>query len=452
MKFIYSDSLDGVDPTFNFLKESGSPERQPYWDDLLPHELLGYAPYDGVLVSKATVGDHRIKGSYTIGQARRFELVGARKFLRLDSPEFKNIEIFGDCGAFSYAKEDEPPFTPEEMAEFYAECKFTHGCSVDHIIFDFDDKLSGMSGGTAEAKRRFEITLENADIFLRANREIGSSVVPIGAIQGWSPDSMAEAARCLVVQGYKYLALGGMAPLNSSQIQKSIEAVRSKIPSWIKLHVLGFAKADEIQYFKGYGIESFDTTSPLLRSFKDATKNYYLPTGDGKLDYYTAIRIPQALENPRLKKFVKMGVFKAEDLVKLEADALSSLRQYDAGIRPLSSTLDPIIAYNAAFVDGELYNGGTLSPKMQDLKDKYIKTLSHRPWDRCSCKACTGAGVEVMMFRGNTRNKSRGFHNIGVYAQHLNDLELRPKAIPVTDTTPPAAAKERQQSFDFTPF
>ena len=57
-----------------------------------------------------------------------------------------------------------PPYTPEDTVEFYDDGDFTHGCSVDHIIFDFDETLAGMEGGTAEARRRFDITLENAQL------------------------------------------------------------------------------------------------------------------------------------------------------------------------------------------------------------------------------------------------------------------------------------------------
>ncbi len=61
--------------------------------------------------------------------------------------------------------------------------------------------------------------------------------------------------------------------------------------------MLGFAKADDIAEFRSFRITSFDTTSPLLRAFKDAKSNYYLRRRDGRLDYYTAIRVPQAIEN-----------------------------------------------------------------------------------------------------------------------------------------------------------
>src|ERR1700733_11290050 len=148
MKFIFADSLDLVDPGYDFLRDRNGEARSPYWDDLYPHEILDQPPYDGILVSRGIVGGSSVAGKYTTSQAMRFRRVGARKFLRLDSPKFKSFPIFGDCGAFTYHKEDRPPYTPENTAEFYDEGGFTHGCSVDHIIFDFDEKLTGTKGGS----------------------------------------------------------------------------------------------------------------------------------------------------------------------------------------------------------------------------------------------------------------------------------------------------------------
>ena len=175
MKYIYADSMDHVDPGYDFLEDRYAPARNPYWDDAFPHEIMGYAPYDGVLVSRGIVGDHRVSGKYSEAQAMRFRRVGAREFLRLNKPEFADLSIFGDCGAFTYNKEDVPPYTPEDMAEFYNEGGFTHGCSVDHIIFDYDETLRGMEGGTGEARRRYDITLENAAAFLRVVRKSTTS-------------------------------------------------------------------------------------------------------------------------------------------------------------------------------------------------------------------------------------------------------------------------------------
>src|SRR5262249_48968402 len=70
MKFIYADSLDFVDPNYDFITDRSPNTREQYWDDLYPHEILGYSPYDGLLVSHAIVTD----GKYSLAQAMRFRL------------------------------------------------------------------------------------------------------------------------------------------------------------------------------------------------------------------------------------------------------------------------------------------------------------------------------------------------------------------------------------------
>ncbi len=425
MRFIFADSLDYVDPAFDFIADRSSAERQPYWDDAYPHEILGYAPYDGVLVSKGIVGDHRVKGKYTASQARRFELVGARKFLRLDRPEFADLDIFGDCGAFTYVNEERPPYSPAEIAEFYDDCGFTHGCSVDHIIFDFDVSAKGLAGGSANAKDRFEITLENADAFRREAISVGARFRPLGVVQGWSPGSMAEAARRLVSMGYDYLALGGMVPLKSPEIKQCLAAIREVVPSSTRLHILGFAKADDIDSFHSFDIASFDTTSPLIRAFKDARQNYYLPGSGSGLRYFTSIRVPQALENPRLQRSVKRGHFRAEDLVAMEAEALTGLRAFDRGEADLEETLHQILTYSAPLVEEKPYQDCKDATSMLRLAERYRDTLENKPWTQCHCPICEHASVDVIIFRGSNRNKRRGIHNLAVFKSHIERLDLK---------------------------
>ena len=139
MKFVFAENMDLVDPDYDFVKDRSAPEREPYWDDMYTHEMLGYAPYDGLLVSKGLFHDGNISGKYSEGQEMRFKREGARKFLRFEEEKYPNTVMWGDCGAFAYANQEVPPFSVEEIIEFYADGQFTHGCSPDHIIFDFVD-------------------------------------------------------------------------------------------------------------------------------------------------------------------------------------------------------------------------------------------------------------------------------------------------------------------------
>jgi hypothetical protein len=423
MKFVYADSLDYVDPGYDFLQDRNAPGRQAYWDDLYPHEILDRPPYDGILVSRGIVGD-RGGGKYTETQAMRFRRVGARAFLRLDDANFQRLALFGDCGAFTYSKEREPPYTPEDMLAFYEDGGFDYGCSVDHIIFNFDPILEGMNGGSKEARRRFEITLANAEAFLKASRRLGNRFTPLGAVQGWSPGSMAVAAKRLVAMGYRYLAVGGTVPLKSDQIHQCLRAIRTAIPVEVRLHILGFAKADDIHEFQDYGIESFDSASPMIRAFKDARANYYLSASNGRILYYTAIRVPQADESPKLRQLIKRGSLRQEDLRALESEALNSVRAYGRREACLDEALEGVLNYAEPALFGELAEHRRRA-KREELAARYRRTLEDRPWEECECAICRAVGIEVVLFRASNRNKRRGIHNLAVFHDRVQQLESR---------------------------
>jgi hypothetical protein len=429
MKFIFADCLDYVDPNYDFESDSSPAERKPYWDDQFPHEIMGKAPYDGILVSRGVVGDHLFKGKYTESQSMRFRRVGAREFLRFNRPEDKDKWVFGDSGAFQYVNLPEPPYTPTDMSEFYFDGGFTHGCSIDHIIYEFDTKLKGLdlpndSEIAEDCKKRFEITLENAEGFLNESRQICKSFTPMGAVQGWSPDSMAEAASQLVKMGYSYLAIGGLVPLGTEDIHKALTAIFDKIgySSAPKIHLLGFEKANLLDQFIGkYPITSIDTTAPLTKAFKDDKKNYYINNGKGGIEFYTSIRIPQATDNPVLKRAVQSGLFNQEEIISLEQKALKSLRKYAKRVSTLEETLETILNYSKTFLVAKKTKPEKLQNALDKLSDAYRRTLTDRPWELCSCPICKACSIEVIIFRASNRNKRRGIHNLKTFYDHLKE-------------------------------
>lgn len=420
MKFIFADALDMIDPNYDFVADRPAPGRLPYWSDKYPHEFFSRPPYDGVLISKGIVGDHNMPGKYTESQSMRFRRVGARKFLRLTSPRHRHLEIFGDCGAFSYVNAERPPFTTDELLNFYSDGGFTHGCSLDHIIFDFDSSLTeGMKGGTPSARERFDITQENARDFMKGAKALGREFMPLGVVQGWSPGSMARAARDLERMGFTYISIGGMVPLSSSSVHLCLKAIRAALKPKTKLHLLGFAKAEQISEFMNYGIASFDSTSPLIRAFKDARSNYFT-RGEGRtLNYYTAIRIPHATENSRLKIKAKQGDVSQERLTELEANALNAVRDLDRGKLGVNRALKAVLTYSREFIWDSRRSAESNENKIERHGQDLKRTLNDRPWTKCSCQICQQAGVEVMIFRSSNRNKRRGFHNLSIYYDHF---------------------------------
>jgi hypothetical protein len=465
VKFLYSDTQDYVDPGYDFIKDENAPGRRRYWDDRYAHELMTEIPYDGLLVSmsaiKSAPGVAASKGRYSMAEEQRLLRVGARKFLRFDGPRHKGLMLMGDCGAFAYADQERPAYSPEDVVEFYADAEFTHGCHPDHIIFDFhadnpsltvaearsrglakpgqtafaledpddehdEEKPRAVSRG-ASIRKRFDVTLENAEKFFQLTKSEGSPFEPIGVVQGWSPESMAKAARSLVKMGYGYLAVGGLVPLKTPDIARVLTAIREAIPRETRIHLLGFAKADHIGDFKKHDITSFDSTSPLIRAFKDARRNYYLPGSGGRLEYYSAIRIPQAIENARLVQAIKRGQLDANELQRHEARALQALRGFDKGQVSLSDALEEISSYQHQLTLAT-EDEPALRAKAEEKNRLGIeKTLQEAPWKRCGCSICKAIGVEVIIFRSANRNRRRGFHNLGVYRQHVQDtLERAP--------------------------
>lgn len=410
-----------MDPGYDFQEDRNAPGRKRYWDDRYAHEMMDPAPYDGLLVSMSAIvqsskGD---KGRYSTAEQQRFLRNGARSFLRFGGPKFQDRMLMGDCGAFAYADQEKPAFHPEEVVEFYSDADFTHGCSPDHIIFECDLANPPKTDVSADAVGRFDITLENAREFLRIAAKDRSAFEPLGAVQGWSPESMATAALELESMGYRYLAVGGLVPLRVDAIHACLTAIRSRIRPQTSLHLLGFAKAEQIGHFIKYDIESFDSTSPLIRAFKDSKANYYLENPDGGLEYHTAIRIPQAIENARLVRAIKKGVLQTEELQAKEAKALDALRKFDRDEISLDAALEIVSQYQELLVRSGEESEKAQIEQMATSRSRLRQTLEARPWKRCKCAICREIGVEVIIFRSSNRNKRRGFHNLGVYHQHL---------------------------------
>ncbi|MBP2305985.1 hypothetical protein GBZ48_30170 [Azospirillum melinis] len=424
MKFVFADSLDFVDPAYDFVADRNGARRAVHRDDQFPHEFLDEAPYDGILVSRGIVGDAHIPGKYTEAQLMRFRREGARRFLRYPEERFPGSMMIGDCGAFTYRNMPEPPYRAEDTVEFYADGGFNHGCSPDHLIFDFDDadRERGVNEVPEETRQRFDITLQYASEFLRAAKRLGPQFTPMGVIQGWSAPSMAAAASDLARMGYDYLAVGGTVPLKIEQLRRALAAIRGALSPRIRLHVLGFGKIENLADLEQYNVASFDTTSPLVRAFKDARKNYWVRSPAGDLSYYTAIRIPQAIENNRLKQKALEGRLNQEEVKRLEEAALDGVRRMARGAAGLDEALDAVMAYWAQLNWDEEASPARRAEVLERQRRLYARTLADRPWETCDCRVCREGGVEALIFRSSNRNKRRGMHNLHVFHRHLRDF------------------------------
>lgn len=407
MKFFFPDSQDQIDPAFDFVTEEWSPLRIRQRDDHYIHEALSARVIDGLLVSKAIVdGRASTTGKYTIAQRHRLYRVGIRKFFRLDTAAGPPILTMGDCGAFSYVNDDAPPYTPDEVIDFYQECGFDFGISIDHIIFGYAPAGNVDQQDREKWETRQQLTLELAAQFLARSRVRQARFNPMGVAQGWSPESYASAVSVLQAIGYTRIALGGMVPLKTHEILACLKEIDQVREPRTQLHLLGITRASNIADFAALGVTSIDSTSAFRQAFKDDRDNYHMP---GRT--YTAIRVPQVDGNPELKRRVQAGDVSQGKAIRLEQACMQALRDYDAGGVTVSQVLDCLHAYE----------------EFLGVKKSYIaayrELLEDSPWKNCQCGICGAAGINVVIFRGTERNKRRGFHNIYTFRQRI-DREL----------------------------
>ncbi len=405
MKFFFPDSQDLVDPSFDFLTERRSTTRVRHQHDQYPHEVFSTAPYDGLLVSKAIVeGPGTDGGRYTIAQRQRLLREGVRPFFRIED---RPIETMGDCGAFSYVRERRPPYSVQEVIDFYVNCGFDYGLAVDHIILayreDLDRSLSGIDVVPEEWRERQDITLELAKEFFTVHGRGRCRFTPVGIAQGWSPESYASAFVSLEKMGYGYIALGGMVPLKTNEILACLKAVSEVKRATTKIHLLGVTRVEHIPRFSKLGVVSFDSTSPLRQAFKDEKDNYYTLTRT-----YRAIRVPQVDGNPKLRQLILSGKVDQRQAMRLESGCLDRLLAYGEHKSGLEETLEAIQDY-------ERLHEGT-SPR----GSSYREVLADRPWEKCPCEICRRLGIHIILFRGAERNRRRGFHNLHVFNRRLH--------------------------------
>jgi hypothetical protein len=395
--FFFPDSQDQVDPGFDFRTEQWSPLRVRQRDDLYAHEIHDAPPYDGMLISKTIVDGLGGAGRYTAAQRHRLFRLGVHDFFRLNRPDTQLMAL-GDCGAFSYVRHEDPPYSVDEVLDFYENCGVDLGISVDHVILGYDADADFNDEEDPEWSRRQQLTLRLASEFLKRHSERGCSFVPLGVAQGWSPGSYAYAVDRLQELGYTRIALGGLVPLKTDQILACLAAIDAVRHESTKLHLLGVTRTDEVQRFTGHGVTSFDSTTPLRQAFKDDKDNYYT------LDrHYVAVRVPAVEGNAKLAARIRAGQLDQREAQRLERRALDSLDAYDRGRASSTKAVNAVIAYER-FLD----NG-------KDRADDYRETLDAAPWKSCPCPICGKAKVHVALFRGTERNKRRGFHNLFVF-------------------------------------
>jgi hypothetical protein len=371
---------DLVDPDFDFQTDTHSGGSGDWSNEVYAHQMYPSPNYDGILVSRAVAEKSKKK-------TERINSMGVHRFVRVP----REFPIMGDCGAFDYIMEEVPPYSTEDVLDYYTRLDFDAGVSVDHLIVKATEHQRDF---------RYALTIDNAEAFLKEHRKRGLEWTPIGAVQGWNPEAYGNAARKLTDMGYGYLGLGGLVRATTLQILDIVRDVRSKIPADTKIHLFGIARPSALRRFVEAGVNSIDSASHLRRAWLGAGQNYF--SLDGRV--YTAIRIPEGGKSFRAKRMVSEGRATEAEVSRLERECLRAVRAFGRGEASKQETMDAILAYDE-LVDAE----------RPDISKLLSKLLDDRPWESCPCDICCKDGIEVIIFRGNNRNRRRGFHNTFVF-------------------------------------
>lgn len=401
LRYFMPENDDRVDPNFDFLEDTHTENRDPYSHDVYSHQIYEKPNYDGLLVSMMNINP---KKSIDSPQNLKFQKVinagGLHNFLRIP----REFPILGDCGAYSYRNYYEPPFDTKEILDNYEKLGFDIGVSIDHLI------LKEHANDPVERQRRLTLTESNAEDFIKYHHEGNYTFKPSGIAQGWDVKTYVQSVKNLIDMGYQHISLGGLAFSPNEEIYEILENIAPILPEYMEVHLFGAARLDSISTFNRLGVTSFDSTTFLRQAWMSAKNNYF--TLDG--NKYAAIRVPQANPSSRkIKSLLESGQFTLEHLQDLEQKSLNAIRQFDKGLLNIEDTLHSILTYENIINNNKKSNNEVL----------YKTVLEDAPWKSCNCEVCRNVGVEVIIFRGNNRNRRRGFHNTHVFYQKLKEIK-----------------------------
>jgi len=402
LRYFIPDWDDLVDPEYDFETETYRHGRGGWDHEVYAHQMLQRPAYDGLLVSRDVVQKSRRKKAHLdslVGNG------GVHTYLRIPT----SFPVMGDCGAFSYAKTKVPPYSTDDVLDYYERLGFDYGVSVDH--------LAAVAKDVEQRRARYELTIANAEAFLAEHRARSPRFVPVGAIQGWDRATYREAARALVAMGYSYIAVGGLVMTRTEEVLSIFEAIREVVPVGVGVHAFGLARPEATADLVRLGVTSIDSASPLRKAWLDSAHNYWTPDGTT----YAALRVP-APKSKWLPEEQAVGV-------PLATSALAAVRGVSARTASVSDALDRLAELERHVFEAD-YNAKVRKaiekgedppkrPTLRPMREHYRRTLEDRPWEQCPCAICQDVGVEVAIFRGNNRNRRRGFHNTRIFHEML---------------------------------
>ena len=111
-------------------------------------------------------------------------------------------------------------------------------------------------------------------------------------------------------------------------------------------------------------------------------------------------------------------------MLEKEKLSLKLLREFDKKLSNKDDVIESVLDYLEYQLDGSSKDDQRKQRELKDTQVHLERTLTDCPWKNCECPICKQVGVEVIIFRGNNRNRRRGFHNLYVYKNYLNSLGI----------------------------
>ncbi len=396
LRYFIPEWDDYVDPDYNFVTDTHSGGAGDWSNEVYAHQMYPEPNYDGILVSRAVAEKSKKKDE-------RINAMGVHRFLRVP----RAFPIMGDCGAFDYIEQKEPPYTTDNVIDYYTRLDFDYGASVDHLI---------VPAFYADKQFRYDLTMQNSADFLKEHHKRGLNWEPIGSVQGWDPKSYADAVAAYIKMGYQNLALGGLVRCSTKEIIEVLKDVKPRLKPGIGLHLFGIARPQALPIFASMGVTSVDSASHLRRAWLIARDNYFTLDGNS----YSAIRIPEVGKSFRTKRMIAQGKASESELKELQIKAMHAVNAVDQGRMKVSDAVEVIDAYDCLIGEGRT-----------SMREEYRRTLEVKPWRTCPCDICKTWGVQVMVFRGNNRNRRRGFHNTYVFYRLMQQALLNGAPVPL---------------------
>jgi len=439
MKYYIPEWDDQVDSGYDFANDTYSEDhfvdrrKDVYMWEIFRKNRI---PFDGILVSLMSIDGN--------GKKRReiIENGGLHEYLRLPT----NIPIMADCGAWGYIKEDRSPFDAIKVLDYYKELGVQEAVTVDHLVIPQVRKSGKVV--SVDISERMRVTLDNGIKGFEAwKKRYEDCFDLLVSVQGLRLDDYMDMYWTYLEHGITSFAFGGLAKKPTDFvariIERLVEDIKHRNDLKVKrIHFFGLGRTSlfsKLRKIEELGTHvSFDTASWLRRAWLGG--GYYHVDSKG-LHEYTAIRVPMS-DTGRSSFKGKRKLGPDADLLglrKAETECLRTLRSFERNNTMLEEALLSVKQYDTKLLEEfekslvwKMPNPDDRSKKMSELlrffkssERRYEDMLRDRPWTKCDCPICRSIGIEAVLFRGNDRNRRRGFHNVyTMYHKFLSKPEL----------------------------